>query len=318
MDVYMTMNLPSGELMSFQLVDTDYIEAHHVKKLLDDTHAKGGQWPKEIIIRKDDPAQALLTQICTNHNISLQSLPESYLEDLTAPVKQSYGRSIFSPSSMLHSAAEDHEDEADLQAARQMIPDAYDPCWCASGKKFRFCCKPIFREMIGAMTSAQEGHLKEALDHIAAAKKINGETAEILCRESIVMSMFGRSEAHALLERALAVDPNHPRANYIRGINLKESGNYRDAIEAYKCAIKSYPQTDRYHLNETYNNLGTAYYQLNDYQNAKDAWEKALVLLPSDKTVKRNLRECIYENPEIPASIRIISPFVLKYFNRIR
>lgn len=318
MDVYMTMNLPSGKLISVQIVDTDYIQAQHAESLLHEARTKAGSWPESMIIRKGDPAEVLLAQTCAQHQLELKCLPESYLEDLLTPVKQSYSQQVFSPSSVAYSPSTDPDDEIELENARHMIPDAYDPCWCASGKKFKFCCKPIFREIIGAMASAEEGDLAKALEYISAAKQTQGETAEVLCRESIVMSIFGRKEAETLLDRALAVNPDHPRANYIRGLNLKESGNYKAAVDAYERAIKNYPVTDRYHLNESYNNLGTAFYCLGEFQKAKDAWEKGLIMLPHDQTVRKNLIGCIYGNPEVPAKLRVISPFVRKYFDQGR
>jgi hypothetical protein len=51
----------------------------------------------------------------------------------------------------------------DRQTAKQMVPDAYDPCRRGSDKKFKFCCKPIFREVLGAMAASQDGQLDEAL-----------------------------------------------------------------------------------------------------------------------------------------------------------
>lgn len=33
------------------------------------------------------------------------------------------------------------KDQKDIEAAQRMIPEPYDPCPCASGKKFKFCCK---------------------------------------------------------------------------------------------------------------------------------------------------------------------------------
>ena len=98
--------------------------------------------------------------------------------------------------------------------------------------------------------------------------------------------------------------PRHPRANYLRGIDLKEQGDVAGAIEAYKKAIDNYPPTDRYHLNEAWNNLGIAYFHHDDFVKAKDAWETALAYIPEDPTPRENLREFIYENPEVPATVK--------------
>ena len=317
-DIYMLMDLPSGKLMSFQAVDTDVAEDRHVQALLDSAFDVKGQWPKRIILAKADPAEDLLQKAAAVRDIRLECVPEPQLEDLIAPIKQSYGQRFFSPSSMPYAALDEDIDEMDRESVKQMIPETYDPCWCASGKKFKFCCKPIFKDIVGAMAFAEEGRKDEALRHIEEAKKIVGETPEVLCREAIVWSHFDKDKSTAILERALAANPSHPRANYLRGIDLMDAGNHHGAIAAYKRAIDCYPKTARYHLNEAYNNLGTAYFESGDPMKAKAAWEQALVLMPSDKTVRRNLIEFIYGNAQLSGAERAMSPFVEKFFDRVR
>ena len=136
------------------------------------------------------------------------------------------------------------------------------------------CCKPIFREIMGAMMEAENGRKHEALKFIQEAKKRVGETAEVLCREAIVYSFFDKAESDRLLNLCLERFPNHPRANYIMGITLREKERYSEAIVYYKKAIESYPKTDRYHLNEAYNNIGTVYYDLKSYKEAKESWSR--------------------------------------------
>jgi tetratricopeptide (TPR) repeat protein len=316
-DVYMTMDLPNGRIMAFQTIDSDMAEERHAKRLLEESFARKGQWPKRILLAKGDPVEGPLRANAAAHNVQIECVPQSQLEELIAPVKKSYGQQVFSPSSIPYGLGDDL-DEMDRESARQLIPETYDPCWCASGKKFKFCCKPIFRDIACAVTYAEEGRKDEALKHIAEAKRIVGETAEVLCREATVWARFDKVTSAATLERALAVNPDHPRANYIRGIDLKTKGDFSGAIEAYSRAIASYPKTDRYHLNETYNNLGNAFFESGETMKAKAAWEQALLLMPSDKTVRRNLIECVYENPKLSAAERAVSPFVEKIFNKQR
>jgi len=316
-DIYMTMDLPSGRLMAFQTIDTDVAEERHAQKLLAESFAQKRKWPKRILLTKGDPAEELLHKIVATHGGRLEAVPESMLEELVAPVKASYGQHVFSPSSMAYSALEDDVDEMDRESAKQMVPDAYAPCWCASGKKFKFCCKPIIREIVGAMTSAEDGKKDEALKFIAEAKRIAGETPEVLCREAIVWACFDKAKSKNLLDRALSVNPNHPRSNYIRGINLKALGDYPGAISAYQRAIEAYPKTDRFHLNETYNNLGTVYFESGQVLKAKAAWEQGLILMPSDKIIRRNLLELIYTNQKISTAERTMSSFVQKFFDKV-
>ena len=87
--------------------------------------------------------------------------------------------------------------------------------------------------------------------------------------------------------------------HYIRAIDLMDVGDIEGAILSYQTAISNYPETAYFHLNEVYNNLGTAYYQADDLINARLAWEKALLYLPSDEMTQQNLREFIYQPDDI-------------------
>jgi tetratricopeptide (TPR) repeat protein len=303
-DVYLLMDLPKGIILVHEISIGEGLSPSQAEEFLKKGKSKKGNFPKRLILAKGDPAESVLLQAANAFGMALDTVPASQLEGLTAPLKKDFGKHFFSPSSIPYAGLQDDTSAEDRESAKKMIPDSYDPCWCASGKKFKFCCKPIFREIIGAMKAAEEGRTDEALEWIAGAKKIAGETAEVLCREAIVYSYFDQKKSDEVLARALQVNPNHPRALYILGIHLKEKGDLKGAATAYETAIAHYPSTDRFHLNEAYNNLGSVRYDMRDYARAKSAWEQALILLPSDRMVRQNLIEFIYENPIVPLPVR--------------
>jgi len=315
-DVYMLMELPSGELLNSEATLAEGLPPKQLKAFLQKAYDKKNYWPEKIIVVKGDPIESFFVKLSLPASLHIDPCPASALEDLIAPVKKSFGEFCFSPSSLFYSNVRDDVDADELESSRQSIPDAYAPCPCASGKKYRFCCKPIFREIIGAMTEAENGRKLEALKFIQEAMKRVGETAEVLCREAIVYSYFDKAEFDRLLNRCLERFPNHPRANYIMGINLREKERFSEAIVYYKKAIENYPKTDRYHLNEAYNNIGTVYYDLKNYKEAKESWEQALFLLPSDRLVKQNLLQFIYMNPAVPEKLRNMSPLVARLFEK--
>ena len=62
--------------------------------------------------------------------------------------------------------------------------------------------------------------------------------------------------------------PDSPAEDTFRKAEeLKMAERYSDALRLYKKAIDNYPKTDRYHLNEVYNNIGSVYYELKNYKN---------------------------------------------------
>jgi tetratricopeptide (TPR) repeat protein len=292
----MLLDLPSGIILIHEIVVSE-LSQEQSNQLLKAGLNKKGNAPSRILLPNGDPAESVLRKSAEKLDTILELVPAPYLEKLIAPLKQSFGQRFFSPSSVPYTHVKEDADKCDQDSLKYFIPDSYDLCPCASGKKYKFCCKAIFREIIGAMTAAEEGKLVEALEWIAKAKNIMGETAEVVCREAIVYSFFDSKKSEEILNRCLAINPNHPRAHYIKGITFKDQGNIQSAIVEYEIAIANYPETDHFHLNETYNNLGSAFYALNDLAKAKAAWEQALLYLPSDKMTKKNLEDFIYNKP---------------------
>lgn len=295
-DIYLLIEFPSELVLTFSIVE-DTINKEKVQELIN--NARGQKLINKIILANGDPAQEYLTEICNELNISVEYIPKPYLEDLVASIKKFFGEHFFSPSSMAYQISDEVLQDAEFSREDLIasLPDSYSPCSCNSGKKYKFCCKKIFREVGEAMVAAEDGNLDEALQLIERARDLVGDTAEVICREAIVYSYSDKSKLKAteLLQRCLTEFPNYPRAHYIHGINLKNSGNFLEAIEEYKKAISLYPTSDILHLNESYNNLGSAYYEVGNIKEAQLAWEKALFFMPSDTFAKNNLKYFIYD-----------------------
>jgi len=289
-DIYFVMDLPSEMLLGHEIVE-DTISNYQVNQLISLAQGKM-KLPKRIIVAQGDPAQEHLHNLCQQLRAVLEPIPAPYLEQLTTFVKQDIAEHFFSPGSIPHQVTDEEMEEYEdisKEDFLKSIPDSYDPCPCNSGKKYKFCCKKIFREITEAMVAAEEGDIDEALHWIEGARKIVGTTAEVACREAIVYSYFDPKKYMDLLNACLNKFPTHPRVHYIRGIELKQQHNLPEAIKAYQTAISLYPSSDQYHLNEAYNNLGTVLYESGDMIGAKSAWEKALFFIPSDKLAKYNL-----------------------------
>ena len=289
-DVYMVMHPPSEVILAHDIVSQEMTQQKADR--LFKKCASQGSVPSCILITSGDPAESFFRQSATAYSMTLETHPAARLDGLSTTVKKTFGEHFSAPSTIGHVATNATEDER--EALKYFIPDSYHQCPCASGKKYKFCCKKIITEITYAMVAAEEGHKEQALKWIKEAKDLVGETAEVLCREAIVYSFFDAEKSHQLLEQCLELNPRHPRAHYIRAINLKEQGDFNGAISAYQTAINYYPETDHFHLNEAYNNLGTVMHAINDLAGAKSAWEKALLYMPTDKMTQQNLREFIY------------------------
>ena len=294
LDIYIVMHLPSEFILAHDIVERDMSQQQ--SNDLFNQCASLGRLPSRVLLTSGDPAEPFFRNSAATHAMTLETHAAPYLDDLISPVKKSFGEQFLSPSTIGHISTDASEE--DIEALKQFIPDSYDQCPCASGKKYKFCCKKIVNEITFAMVAAEGGNKAEALHWIAKAKELVGETAEVLCREAIVYGFFDLKKSNDLLEKCLTINPNHPRAHYIRAIDLKEQGNIHGAIAAYQKAIGYYPESDHFHLNESYHNLGTALHEIGDLTGARSAWEKALLYSPSDKMTQENLRDFIYASDQ--------------------
>lgn len=312
-DIYFLIHFPSQYCLGHIIVVKTEPSVSEVEELLLKAYQENRSWPPKLTLPKGDPAESVFRFVMDKHRVKVEVLPRSELHAYTQEFKVGFGQVAFSPSAISCVNPSDEITLDDAEAVRASIPDSYDPCPCASGNKYKFCCKRILREVVMGMAFLEEGKFLEALKCIKEAEDRVGRTAEVLCRLAIVYNHFDPEKYEQTLNECLSQFPHYPRAYYIRGIDFSEKGKKREALECYEIAIKNYPPTDRYHLNEVLNNVGKIYFELGEFAQAKSAWEQAFLLLPWDTVVKENLVFCIYTNETLTSAMRKPSPFVLNF-----
>ncbi len=308
-DIYVLLDAASTYLLGHLLYLGEAPSRRELTDLFKQARKQSKRWPKKLLITSEDPVEDLLKAIAADLGIVPEVIPLPYLDLILGPLNESFARF----RSGKKEPVADPEETAPHELATALIPDSYDLCPCASGKKYKFCCKIILYEVTEAMCAVEEGNFEAAVKWLDQAKEKVGETAEVLARYGIAYSLKSETRYLEYLHRALEANPNHPRTHYLLGLHHRESGRLKEAAAAYEKAIQNYPVTDKFHLNETWNNLGSVYFDLGDLDKAKGAWEKALMYMPSDSMTKKNLRDFIYDNPEVPRDLRRPSPFVVRY-----
>lgn len=311
-DVYLIVDAPSLYVHAFESVAGESMSTKVAQGLLTKAFESRGAWPPRLAVPKGDPSAAVIARLAAAKRIAVAERPLWELAAYVAPVLESFARQGFSVAGLSDLPPRSNEAES----AQAMIPDSYDRCPCASGAKYKFCCKKIFREVVHAMAAVEEGDHGEALRWMKEAEKIAGLSAEVLCRYAIVYSYLDQEQSAIYLRQCLEKNPQHPRAHYLLGIDHREHERLDAAIDEYRKAIENYPRSDRFHLNETWNNLGTAYHELGDLAQAKEAWETAIMLMPSDEMSVQNLLNCICDNADLPAALREPSALVAQMLKR--
>jgi len=312
-DIYFLLHFPSGYCLgSLNVVTTEPL-ASEVEEFLLKAFKENRGWPPKVTLPKGDPAESIFRSVLDKYQVRVEVQPKAALLSYTQEFKSGLGEFAFSPAALTCLTPSDEITMEEIEAAKAGIPDSYDPCPCASGNKYKFCCKRILREVMMAMVLLEERKFLEALEHLKNAEKRVGRTAEVLCRLAIVYHSFDPEKYEQTLQECISKFPSYPRAYYLRAIEFSEQGKKKEAIESYERAIQNYLPSDKYHLNEALNNVGKIYFEQGEFTKAKSAWERAFLLLPSDTVVKENLVFCIYTNETVPEAIRKPSPFVLHF-----
>ena len=215
-DLYVLIDAASSYIFGHLLVLDEVPSPDETQALFAKAYSAKGEWPTKLIAPKLDPALPAFQEQADAGGFPMEVVPVTYLEEFVRPLQASYD------SFRSQGTAAPSRTASEEQEARSMVPDSYDPCTCASGKKFKFCCKPIFEHIIEAMCAAEEGRPAVALKWLDKARSKVGDTAELLCRYAIVHSYDSDAKFHEYIERALQKNPNHPRSHYLLGLDHAE------------------------------------------------------------------------------------------------
>jgi tetratricopeptide (TPR) repeat protein len=126
--------------------------------------------------------------------------------------------------------------------------------------------------------SISEGRISLGLASLRQAAEVEPQNALYHNAVGAVLLNVGRfPDAQAEFQKAVELDPTYADAYHNLGSTYAEQGQWEDAITAYKKALA---QTIYTSPENTYNNLGYAYWALDRRKEAEDAFRAALQLEP--------------------------------------
>lgn len=94
-------------------------------------------------------------------------------------------------------------------------------------------------------------------------------------------------DAEVQYKKAIATNPNYPRANYNLGNAVYEQNRFKEAIPSYELAAKT--SEDKTLKAQAFHNAGNAYFAEKDYTNAVEAYKNSLRQDPKDEETRYNL-----------------------------
>jgi predicted Zn-dependent protease len=186
-----------------------------------------------------------------------------------------------------------------------MALDPYAPCPCGSGKKFKWCCEPIYADIMRAFEQEENGQHEAALrimDKVTAEHGGNpeawGKKAELLYRHGQV------EQAEAALERAFAVNPNYPFGLWLRAMVRFQEGEVAGALLLARKAADAYDPQAHTYLAQVYSLIFELEMQTNRPVAARAALRQVLHYEPSDEELRKRFDEIFGENSSLPAAAR--------------
>lgn len=118
------------------------------------------------------------------------------------------------------------------------------------------------------------GRLPEASAELQAVLHTLEDDADLWQTYGVTQDQLGNTaEAERAYERALAIDPQHGRANFFRGLQLVRAGRLREALPFYQLAVLA----DTNNI-PTLMELARVYFQLDEFMNARRVLEQILVV----------------------------------------
>jgi len=186
-----------------------------------------------------------------------------------------------------------------------MALEPYASCPCGSGKKFKWCCQPIYLDIDKAFRQDADGQHEAALrtmDEVVAAHPANpeawGRKAELLYRNGKV------EEAEAAVQKAFDVNPNYPFGFLLRGLFRQEEGEIAGALLLFRKAAEAYDPEANDQLAHVYAVIGECELKLNRPVATRAALAIALHLQPANDDLRQAMDGYFGDKSGLPLSAR--------------
>ncbi len=186
-----------------------------------------------------------------------------------------------------------------------MASDAYSPCPCGSGKKFKWCCQPIHVGIDKAFQQEAEGQHEAALRTMDEVIAQNPDNPEPLGRKAQLLFDQGRAdEAEATLQKALDLSPTYPFGYLLRGLFRRAEGELPGALLLFRKAAELYDPEARTVLARVYSLIADAELRMNRPVAARAALQMALRCEPNDPEQAESFEGLFGKDSRLPEAAR--------------
>ena len=186
-----------------------------------------------------------------------------------------------------------------------MVLEAYSPCPCGSGKKFKWCCQPIHQDIDKAFALEANGQHEMALKTIDDAVAQHPSNPEAWGRKAELLYRNGKpDEAEAALQKAFDLNPNYPYGLLLQGTFRLNEGETTGALLLFRRAVDAYDPDAREALAQLQSVIAETELKMNRPVAMHAALKLANRLVPGAQELQQALEGYFGENSPLPTTAR--------------
>src|SRR6516225_6199377 len=186
-----------------------------------------------------------------------------------------------------------------------MALDPYEPCTCGSGKKFKWCCQPIFVAINRAWEQEAAGQHDAALRILDQVVKEHEGNPEAWGQKARLLYSQGKlEEAENALQRAFDLNPNYPAGLLLRASFRFQEGEVAGALLLARRAAEAYDPEARSYLAEVYYLIFESEMRLNRPVAAHAALRLVTRFAPGEEELRKSYDAIFGPEGRLPAAAR--------------
>jgi tetratricopeptide (TPR) repeat protein len=186
-----------------------------------------------------------------------------------------------------------------------MSIDPYSLCPCGSGKKFKWCCQPIYPSIQHALEQQAAGQHETALGLMEKVTQEHAGNPEAWGQYARLLAANGKTDqAEEALEKAFAINPNYPFGLLLRASIRQHEGEMTGALMLARRAAEAYDPQAREPLSEVFSIIFDCEMRRNLPVAARAAMEQLLRLQPGNEELRSSFDSIFGETGRLPLAAR--------------
>src|SRR6516225_4928389 len=186
-----------------------------------------------------------------------------------------------------------------------MALDPYASCPCGSGKKFKWCCEPIYATIRRAFEQEANGQHDAALKLMDDLVKEHASNPEAWGKRAELLYHLGKpEEAEKSLEEAFKLNPTYPWGLLLRAIVLFQEGEVLGALIRARQAADAYDPEAHDYLARVYSLIFECEMALNRPVAARAALKSVQRYDPADEELRQRFEAIFGPQSALPACAR--------------